>query len=159
MSGWWGGGRSSVYTSTVSKTSSRRRPREGIDLGLDVTVTMRLFERKHLKGRGEQALVQYLLQHPKIAGMQVTFTCRREQLPDALKVIAENHGDLLNNNDFQFETFGEMLQSVVEHSLGVKVDDDIKETLTGKTPSVRPDKGELPDVRDPWSAIKGKGED
>lgn len=157
---WWGGGRSVYSTATTSTaTSNRRRPKGGIDTGTDVVVKLRLYERARLKGRGESALVQYILQHPKVEGMQVTFTCRREQLQDALNAIAENPEDLLNTKNFQFESLGEMVQTVVETSLGVKMDDDVKESLTGKIPSVRPDKGEHPSMKDPWSAIRSKGKD
>lgn len=159
---WWGnrgyGGSNSYYSGT-SKSTSRRRPRDGVDLGVEVNVRFRLYERKHLKGRGESALVQYLLQHPKIEGLQASFTCRREQLPEVLEAIAENKEDILNMNDFQFETFGEMLQAVVESNLGVKLDDSTKDALIGKSPSVRPDKGEQPKSKDPWANIRLKGED
>lgn len=156
---WWGSGGRSVYTSTTTSSTARRRPKGGVDTGLDVVVKLRLYERARLKGRGESALVQYILQHPKIEGMQVAFTCRREQLPDALNAIAENSEDLLNSKNFQFESLGEMIQTVVETSLGVKMEDDVKESLTGKTPSVRPDKGGHAPKKDPWSAIRSKGKD
>lgn len=156
---WWGNGyRSTGYSSQKSKTS-RRRPKEGIDTCIEINVRLKLYERRHLKGRGESALVQYLLQHPKIEGLQVSFTCRREQLPEVLEAIAENKEDILNMTDFQFETFGEMLQAVAESSLGVKLDDDVKDALTNKTPSVRPDKKESLKSSDPLSRIRMKGED
>lgn len=157
---WWGNGyrSGSSYTTTTSK-ASRRRPKDGVDLGVEVNVRLKLYERRHLKGRGESALVQYLLQHPKIEGLQISFTCRREQLPEVLEAIAENKEDIINMNDFQFETFGEMIQAVVESNLGVKLDDDIKDTLTGNSPSVRPDKREKPKSSDPLSHVRMKGED
>lgn len=158
---WWGGiGRgNSVYSSQKTKSSGyRRRPKGGIDTGTVVTVELKLYERKTLKGRGETALVQYVLQHPVIEGMRLAFTCRREQLQDALGAIVKNKDDIQSMGEFKFESFGEILQVVTERGLGMKLDDNLQEAFD--TDSVKKRKEEpKPRSLDPWSNIEVKGED